>query len=93
MSKSTHQKNLSPCFKPGDVVNTRYGTGVILHAFIGSIHYNRPTTYSLELEGKRKPRVLSERELTPCMGKEAAGTASTPRFERTAARPRQLAAA
>jgi hypothetical protein len=93
MAKPTHRKIQLPCFRPGDVVSTRYGIGVILHAFIGSIHRNRQITYSLEFKGKLKPRVLFERELTPCAYRETATPASAKSPRRAAPRSAQLAAA
>lgn len=99
MPKSTRRKVQLPSFQPGDVVSTRYGIGVILHAFIGSVHRNRQITYSLELKGKLKPRVLFERELTPCALREIAAPAPAPApapakiTRRTASRTAQLAAA
>jgi hypothetical protein len=93
MPKSTRRKVRLPSFQPGDVVSTRYGIGVILHAFIGSVHRNRQITYSLELKGKLKPRVLFERELTPCAYRETAAPAPAKNHRRTATRSAQLAAA
>jgi hypothetical protein len=97
MPKSTRRKVQLPSFQPGDVVSTRYGIGVILHAFIGSVHRNRQITYSLELKGKLKPRVLFERELTPCALREIAAPAPAPAPAKitrlTASRTAQLAAA
>ena len=93
MPKSTRRKVQLPSFQAGDVVSTRYGIGVILHAFIGSVHRNRQITYSLELKGKLKPRVLFERELTRCALREIAAPVSAKSPRRTAPRTAQFAAA
>lgn len=89
MAKSTRRKIQMPCHQPGNVVSTRYGIGVILHAFIGSIHRNRQITYSVAIKGLIRARVLFERELTLCQPEEIAATA----VAEQAKRPAQLAAA
>ena len=93
MPKSTRRKIQLPSFQPGDVVSTRFGIGVILHAFIGSIHRNRQITYSLEFKGKLKPRVLFERELAPLAQLEIVAQAPVKRPRRNTSRIAQLAAA
>lgn len=93
MARSTRRKVQLPSFRPGDVVSTRFGIGVVLHAFVGSIHRNRQITYSLELKGKLKPRVLFERELTLCVERETAVPVPLQRPQRNAPRIEQLAAA
>ena len=89
MAKSTRRKIQLPCHQPGNVVSTRYGIGVILHVFIGSIHRNRQITYSVAIKGLIRARVLIERELTRCEPEEIAATA----VAGEAKRPAQLAAA
>ena len=93
MAKTTRRKIQPPSFQPGDVVSTRYGIGVILHAFVGSVHRNRQITYSLELQGKLKPRVLFERELTLCGHRQITAPAPAKSSRRAAPRIAQLAAA
>jgi hypothetical protein len=93
MAKLTRRKVKLPFFQAGDRVSTRYGTGVILHAFVGSIHYNRQTTYSVEIKGLIKPRVLFERELTACEPMIIAVTSQSDQPNHWSTRPHQLTAA
>ena len=93
MAKSTRRKVKLPFFQAGDRVSTRYGTGVILHAFVGSIHYNRQITYSVEIKGLAKPKVLFERELAPCETLTITSPSQPDRSKPRSTRPLHLAAA
>jgi len=93
MAKSTRKKIKLPFFQAGDRVITRYGTGVIRHAFVGSIHYNRQITYSVEIKGLIKPRVLFERELTACETLTIARPSHSGRSQHKSPRTLQLATA
>lgn len=65
MAKAKRKEIQPPLFQAGNHVSTRYGIGVVLHSFIGSIHYNRKSTYSIAIKGLRKPKLMLEKELSP----------------------------